>query len=87
MDIPVRVLDNFTIYDWDTLRLVPIMDLLHLGPGSRYGASGLARPWTDDSMDNDSDEDDILTLQAIKLSPIHELNIHHFSPLTGSLDE
>jgi hypothetical protein len=86
----VRVLDNFTIYDWDTLRLVPIMDLLDLGPwppGSRYGASGLARPWTDDSTDNDSDEDDILTLQAIKLSPIHELNIHHFSPLTGSLDE
>src|SRR6266436_5344364 len=31
-NIPVRLLDKFTIYDWDTLRLVPIADLLDLGP-------------------------------------------------------
>jgi hypothetical protein len=85
----VRVLDNFTIYDWDTLRLVPIMDLLDLRPGSCYGASGLVRLWTDDldSTDNNSDEDDILTSQATKLSPIIELNVHHFSPSAGGLDE
>lgn len=84
----MRVLDNFTIYDWDTLRLVPIVELLDLGLGSRYGASGLIRPWTDDSdsTDDDSDEDDILTSQTTKLSPILELNSHHFSSSAG-LDE
>jgi DNA (cytosine-5)-methyltransferase 1 len=84
----VRLLDNFAIYDWDTLRLVPIVDLLDLGLGSRYGASGLVRPWTDDSdsTDYNSDEDDSLTSQTTKLSPILELNVHHFSSSAG-LDE
>lgn len=88
-DIPVRLLDDFTVYDWDTLRLVPISDLLDLGPGDagvRYGASGLAKPWTDDGSDNDSDEDDASPV-AIKLSPIVELNVHDFSLSTESLDE
>ena len=85
-DVPVRLLDDFTIYDWDTLRLVPISDLLDLEPGMRYGASGVVTPWTDDGTDDDSDKDDIFTPLATKLSPIHELNVHHFSPLTGSLD-
>ncbi len=85
-EIPVRLLDDFTIYDWDSLRLVPIMDLLNSGSGTHYGASGLARPWTDDGTDDDSDEDDIPLPLAIKLTPIIELNVHHFSPLTGSLD-
>jgi DNA (cytosine-5)-methyltransferase 1 len=82
-DIPVRLLDNFTIYDWETLRLVPITDLLDLGPGMHYGASGLVRPWTDDDTDDESDEDAPL---ATKLSPIVELNVHHFSLSTASLD-
>ena len=85
-EIPVRLLDKFTIYDWDTLRLVPIMHLLDLRSGARYGASGLVRPWTDDSGDDDSDEDDSATPVAMKLSPILELNVHHFSPSTSSLD-
>jgi DNA (cytosine-5)-methyltransferase 1 len=84
-DIPVRLLDDFTIYDWETLRFVPISDLLDLGPGRHYGASGLVRPWTDDSTDDGSDEDDIMPL-ATKLSPIVELDVHHFSPSTRSLD-
>jgi hypothetical protein len=85
-DVPVRLLDDFTIYDWDTLRFVPISDLLDLGPGRRYGASGLVGPWTDDGMDDDSDEDDTTIPLATKLSPILELNVHHFSPSTDSLD-
>ena len=85
-EIPVRVLDDFTIYDWDTLRLVPISDLLDLGPSTHYGASGLARPWTDDATDDDCDEDEFSSPLAIKLTPIIELNAHHFTPLTGSVD-
>jgi DNA (cytosine-5)-methyltransferase 1 len=85
-EIPVRLLDDFTIYDWDTLRIVPIEDLLDLGPRTYYGASGLVRPWTDDSTDDDSDEDIFFSPLAIKLSPIIELNVHHFAPSTGSLD-
>jgi hypothetical protein len=84
----VRLLDAFTVYEWDTLRLVPISDLLDLGPGDagvRYGASGLVKPWTDDGADDDGDEDDTSPV-AIKLSPVVELNVHDFSPSTGSLD-
>jgi DNA (cytosine-5)-methyltransferase 1 len=84
--IPVRLLDDFTIYDWDTLRLVPIADLLDLGPSTHYGASGLVRPWVDDDTDDDSDEGEFSSPPAIKLAPIIELNVHHFTPLTGSLD-
>lgn len=84
-EVPVRLLDDFAIYDWDTLRLVPIEDLLDLGPSTHYGASGFARPWTDDGTDDDCD-DDISSPLAIKLAPIIELNVHHFTPLTGSLD-
>lgn len=87
-EVPVRLLDDFTIYDWDTLRLVPIEDLLDsdLEPSTRYGASGLVRPWTGDGTDDDCDEDDISSPLAIKLTPIIELNAHHFTPLTSSLD-
>lgn len=86
-EIPVRLLDDFTIYDWDTLRLVPIANLLDLGPGTHYGASGLVRPWTDDTDDDsDTDSDEFSSPPAIKLTPIIELNVHHFTPLTGSLD-
>ena len=85
-EIPVRLLDNFTIYDWDTLRLVPMTHLLDLRPGTRYGASGLVRPWIDDSGDDDSDEDDSATPVVMKLSSILELNVHHFSPSTSGLD-
>jgi DNA (cytosine-5)-methyltransferase 1 len=85
-EIPVRLLDDFTIYDWDTLRLVPITHLLDLRSGMHYGASGLVRPWVDDSVDEDSDDDDSTMPTVIKLSPILELNVHHFSPSTCSLD-
>jgi DNA (cytosine-5)-methyltransferase 1 len=85
-EIPVRLLDDFTIYDWDTLRLVPITQLLDSRPGVHYGASGLVRPWVDDSVDEDSDDDDSTTPMVIKLSPILELNVHDFSPSNRSLD-
>ena len=85
-EIPVRLLDDFTVYDWDTLRLVPITHLLDLRPDMHYGASGLVSPWIDGSLDDDSDEDDSTVPMVIKLSPILELNVHHFSPSTGSLD-
>lgn len=88
-EIPVRLLDNFTIYDWDTLQLVPIAHLLDLRPGTRYGASGLVRPWIDDNEDDDSDdsdEDNSVTPVVMKLSSILELNVHHFSLSTSGLD-
>lgn len=89
-DIPVRLLDSFAIYDWDSLRLVPISDMLQMDSGCCYGASGLVRPWVDDDMDPDDDDesDDARSYmpQMTKLSPILELNVHHFSPSTGILD-
>lgn len=85
-EIPVRLLEDFTIYDWDTRCLVPITHLLDLRPGMHYGASGLARPWVDDSVDEDSDDDDSTMPMVIKLSPILELNVHHFSSSTCKLD-
>jgi len=85
-EIPVRLLDNFTIYDWDTLRLVPTTHLLDMRPGARYGASGIVRSWIDDSDDNDSDEGDNVAPVVMKLSPILELNVHSFSPSPSSLD-
>ncbi|KAI9511110.1 S-adenosyl-L-methionine-dependent methyltransferase [Russula earlei] len=86
-DIPVRLLDDFVIYERDTLRLVPLTHLVDIGPDMHYGASGLVRPWIDDDDDDDdSDENDSITLQAVRLSPILELNVHHFSPSTCSLD-
>ena len=86
-DIPVRLLDDFAIYDWDTLRLVPITELLRLKSGLRYGASGSVKPWADDSTDEDgNDVETKVTPLMLKLSPILELNVHHFSPATGSLD-
>ena len=85
-EIPVRLLQDFTIYDWDTLRLVPISHLLDLGPGTHYGASGLVSPWVGDSVDEGSDDDDSTMPMVIKLSPILELNVHHFSPSARCLD-
>jgi DNA (cytosine-5)-methyltransferase 1 len=85
-EIPVRLLDDFTIYDWDTLRLVPIEDLLDLESSTRYGASGLVRPWADDGTGDDCYEDDISSPLAFKLTRIIELDAHYFTPLTSSLD-
>ena len=82
----MRVLDDFTIYDWDTLSLIPITQLLDLAPGIHYGASGLVRPWTEGDDDDSDDDDDSTVPLAIKLSPILELNVHHFSPSIGGLD-
>jgi DNA (cytosine-5)-methyltransferase 1 len=85
-EIPVRLLENFTIYDMDTLRLVPVTHLLDLRPGVHFGASGLARPWVYDSVDKDSDDDDSTMPMVVKLSPILELNVHYFSSSTRTLD-
>lgn len=82
----MRLLDDFTIYDWDTLRLVPIEDLLDLEQSTRYGASGLVTPWTDDGTNDDCYEDDISSPLAVKLTRIIEFDAHHFTPLTSSLD-
>jgi DNA (cytosine-5)-methyltransferase 1 len=86
-DIPVRILDNFAIYDWGSLLCVPISDLLQLDSGRSYGVSGFVQPWVDDDTDSDSDDNARSYIpQMIKLSPILELNIHNISPSTGILD-
>ena len=88
-DIPVRMLNDFVIYEWDTFRLIPITELLRLKRGLRYGASGSVNAWTDDGTDEDSsvDESEASALpQILRLSPILELNVHHFSPGSNGLD-
>ena len=88
-DIPVRLLDDFAIYEWDTLQLIPITELLRLKSHLCYGASGSVKPWADDTTDDDSVDDETGASsppQILKLSPILELNVHHFSPASGCLD-
>lgn len=99
-DIPIRVLNDFTVYDIESNEMVPIGQLLALkyGPAS-FGASGIAQPRIDDLDDEDEDgdgdgdgeSDSNLVAQRdrgqrLKLSKILELDIHHFSDETKRLD-
>lgn len=89
--IPIRVLTDFTVYEMDTLRLVPIGELFSLQHGSPmvYGASGNVKAFSDDGDEDEDDEldvfdedDDFSELdvnQRVKLSRIMELDIHDFN--------
>lgn len=79
--IPVRVLSDFTIFDEDTMELVPVGQLLHLDyADASYIASGLVKPWVDpDSDDEDGSDNDSPVYEAddrLRCSPILEISIH-----------
>ncbi|KAH7923466.1 hypothetical protein BV22DRAFT_1130613 [Leucogyrophana mollusca] len=96
--VPVRQLHDFSIYEAETLRLVPIAILLdhNLGfkDGVTYAASGRVKPWIDndewEDEDEEEDEDDEDVSQAelrrIRLTPIRQFTVHDLKKQTRKLD-
>jgi len=102
-EVPVRLLSDFTIYDMSTNIVIPIAELLMLSCNvlgrKNYGASGIAKAWTDTEDWNDDDLDDededenelpgvsVPTMgERVKLSEILTFDIHHYSEGAKSLD-
>src|ERR1700733_8452607 len=94
-DVPVRLLQDFTIYDMSTNEAVPVGELLTLKYVDKtYGASGIVKPWTDNENDeddaDDADSDDSMSTsdlsQRVKLSKLLEFDVHHYSDVSKSLD-
>lgn len=94
---PIRLLNDFTVYDMSSNKVVPIEQLLELSLNENFntitfGASGIARPWIDDfdeddAEDSDTDLDPLAQKgQRIKLSKILEFDTHHYSSETKKLD-
>lgn len=81
-DIPVRLLDDFLIYDVESLEAVPLAILMELQYSPRkFSASGLVKPWIEqDSDDEEDDEEDSDTEDCkskIQLQPVWErLNLN-----------
>lgn len=93
-DVPVRLLQDFVIYDMSTNVAVPVGELMSLKYVDRsFGASGFVKPWIDDideEDDDDSDSDDNVVhsnlSERVKLSKLLEFDIHHYSNVSKSLD-
>ncbi|KAL6300510.1 S-adenosyl-L-methionine-dependent methyltransferase [Sparassis latifolia] len=92
-DVPVRELTDFSIYDWDSLKFIPVENLLQISDGHLYGASGIVKRHVNESnVDEDEDEesDDGSSLGEFthrsKLSKILEFNIHHLPEKSLELD-
>ncbi|OBZ65761.1 Acetolactate synthase, mitochondrial [Grifola frondosa] len=95
-DVPIRLLTDFSVYESDSLRLVPFERLLSVQFEAEqqlgYGASGIVKAWTDESDDDEGDDEssvgvDDLTAeeQRIRLTNIVDLNIHYVSNSWGQL--
>ena len=93
-DMPLRLLNEFVIYNLATHEIVHVGALLELnyaGDLTEYGASGIVQAWADDEdMEPENEEDDELEMtfpsQTVKLSRIVEFNVHHVSHRTNKLD-
>lgn len=92
MDIPVRLLSNFIVYNSSTLRAIPVAELLHLSfSEDEFRASGLVKAWVDDSdIQSDISDDDSGDpgegVERVTLSEILEFSIHNKSEDPGGLD-
>jgi DNA (cytosine-5)-methyltransferase 1 len=90
-DIPVRILQDFSIYNMETFELVSVAELLNLQfSRSTFGSSGMVKPWIDE-FDDSSKESDTSSNNPedgdyVKLSKILELNIHDLSDDGKELD-
>ena len=91
-DIPVRILQDFSIYNMETFELVSVVELLNLQfSRSTFGSSGMVKPWINE-FDDSSNESDTSSNSPeddgdyIRLSKILELNIHDFSDDGKELD-
>ena len=91
-DIPVRLLQDFSIYNMETFELVSVAELLELQfSRSTFGSSGMVKPWIDE-FDDGSNESDTSSNSPeddgdyVKLSKILEFNIHDLSDDGKELD-
>ncbi|KAF9265676.1 S-adenosyl-L-methionine-dependent methyltransferase [Marasmius fiardii PR-910] len=89
--VPVRVLNNFAIYQRSTKRLISLASLNETDlKTENLGATGIVKPWfepeeDDESYDGEEDDD----YPCVKLSQIVEFDIHHYNlddEGTGSFD-
>ena len=73
--VPVRLLDDFTIYDTSTNQVVPTASLLSLSlSGASYSASGIVRRWLeedDDWSDYETEEEDDTESDSKSSRPHH----------------
>ncbi|KAF9473771.1 S-adenosyl-L-methionine-dependent methyltransferase [Pholiota conissans] len=86
--IPIRTLDDFTIYDGGTLQLISVAELLQIHYSQRkYHASGIVRPWAnsehdasgiEDELDEDGDgnSEEATSRDRVTLSNILDFNLH-----------
>ena len=92
-DIPVRILQDFSIYNMETFELVSVAELLNLQfSRSTFGSSGMVKPWINEFDDNSNESDTSSNGPEddgdyVRLSKILELNIHDFSDDGKELDE
>ena len=91
-DIPVRILQDFSIYNMETFELVSVAELLNLQfSRATFGSSGMVKPWIDE-FDDSSNEIDASSNSPeddgdyVRLSKILEFNIHDFSDDGRELD-
>lgn len=78
-EVPVRLLNNFTIYWKNTKELVPISELSTVEGESGITAQGETTIWREESP---ADEEHLLDsledyFQPIQLSEVTEFNTHH----------
>jgi DNA (cytosine-5)-methyltransferase 1 len=93
-DLPVRSLQDFTIYNMSTNEAVPVGELMSLKYVDKsFGASGLVNPWIDNDIDEDGDSVDSddgvvcsIFSERVKLSKVLEFDVHHYSEVSKSLD-
>jgi DNA (cytosine-5)-methyltransferase 1 len=94
-DVPVRLIQDFAVYDTKTKELVDFAWLAKADPEEGfYVASGIVRPWIED-VDNDvrnelpeeeSTPESDSSGDRVQLSRILEINTHHFDDYKEAFD-
>ncbi|KAG6844921.1 hypothetical protein H0H87_002405 [Tephrocybe sp. NHM501043] len=85
-DVPVRVLDDFAVFDVSSNELVPIAQLYYQNSRT-FSASGLVRAYVcDQGNEDEEDSEDDEKNSRIRLSTILKFDVHSISEETGDLD-
>ena len=74
-DVPIRVLDNFAVFNRTTHQFIPVLNLLMKELSEDWVAAGIVRSVTQDASDSE-DEDDTEEAPLIQLSSILEFSVH-----------
>jgi len=96
-EIPVRLLEDFVVYDMKSHEAVPLSTLLEIPySSSAFSASGVAKAWIEEDSDDESEdsenEDDRSRMSVdiqwnrLSLSQICEFSVHSPSSRKGKLD-